>query len=492
MVSALIKLCLYSDIYFFLIFVITLFSIYSAIIDQIFINGLYSNFYVDEVISFLAKLIKYDTRTNVNSPGKEVKQLLENELIPKFKTHGFDTEIFESNGHYSLLASRVGNSPTILYSGHVDVVPWDDRWDTDPQEMIISTEQEEEIIRGRGVSDMKSGIAALMMALPEISKSDLGLMFAITGDEEIGGEDGTLIIVDHLANENKLPEYVITADAAGMEIITRRRNAFDIFVTTNKTKKTIVGQKGTKKFYSEIVSSATSHAAYFKKEQDTHCISKAFNYLNENGYYPISLKGKFVKINVIPSEIEIEYLIPDDEGEALEYDLGLQAILEFGSKMMDITFETLAFSEYDINSTSNVINENQDDWGLEIDIRAMLDQDAEELDGAILLIRDSIDWNLDIKVEKSVGFIATPDDNPLVKGSTKTLKQLGYPSKTAERGGATDGRFFAQHNIPTIDVGAIGWEVHGPNETATTKSIKDLVKFFELSIDEIKAEYEKN
>lgn len=446
---------------------------------------------MDNVISFLTKLVNYDTRTNVNSPGKEVKQLFEDELIPQFRNYGFEIEIFESNGHYSILASRVGNTPVILFSGHVDVVPWDDRWETNPMKVVRSVEQGDDVVKGRGVSDMKSGIAALMLALPEIAKSDLGIFFAITGDEEIGGEDGTKLIVDYLINENKLPDYVITADAAGMEIITRRRNAFDIFVKSKKSMKTIVGKKEKKMFSSNIVSAATSHAAYFKKKQDTHCIKEATKFLDDNGYLPISLDGKFVKINVIPDEVELEYIVPQDEGDELQYDHGLHALMEFASKMMDISFETLAHSDYDINSTANVVHDNGDEWILEIDIRAMLDYAAEELEGSILLIRDSVNWDLDIEIQKSVGFIATPDDNPLVKGTTRILKELGYPYATAERGGATDGRFFAQHNIPTIDIGAIGWNVHGPNETATVKSIRDLVTFFEKSLHEIKKAYQE-
>ncbi|MHA2028437.1 MAG: M20/M25/M40 family metallo-hydrolase [Candidatus Kariarchaeaceae archaeon] len=441
---------------------------------------------VDEVISLLEKLIQYDTRTNENSPGKEVKLLLENELEPEFKKYGFDVEYFESNGHFSLLASKKGIEPSILYSGHVDVVPWDDRWETDPTTMITTTEAGEEVVKGRGVSDMKSGIAALMTALPEISKTDLTMYFAITGDEEIGGEDGTRVIVDYLVNENQLPKYVITADAAGMEIITRRRNVFDVFVSSQKDMRTIVGTTMKKSFYSDIISSQTSHAAYFRKKFDKHALKLAVDYLDDNGYLPVSIKGKFVKINVIPNEVEIEYIIPDDEGEELHYDFGLYALLNFASNIMDISFETLADSDYDINSTSNVIHNKKDKWELEVDIRAMLNQEADELDGQILLLRDNINWHLSIEVKKSIGFIATPNDSPLVKSTTNILKELGYSGKSAERGGATDGRFFAHHGIEAIDIGAIGWNVHGPNETATIKSIKDLVTFFERSASEIK------
>jgi succinyl-diaminopimelate desuccinylase len=447
--------------------------------------------FVNDVISFLERLIQYDTRTNENSPGKDVKPLLESELESKFRENGFDVEYFESNGHHSLLATRIGVEPSILYSGHVDVVPWDDRWDTDPTTMVTAIEAGEEVVKGRGVSDMKSGIAALMLVLPEISKSNLTVYFAITGDEEISGEDGTKVIVDHLVREGQLPRYVITADAAGMEIITRRRNVFDAFVSSQKDLRTVVGTIEKKTFTTEIISSPTSHAAYFRKEHDKHALKLAIDYINENGYLPITVKGNFVKVNVIPNDVEIEYVVPNDEGDEILYDFGLHALLNFASNVMNISFETQAASDYDINSTSNVIHDSENKWELEVDIRAMLDHEAEELEGQILLLQDNINWMLNVELKKSIGFIATSDDSPLVKSTTKILQDIGYSGKSAERGGATDGRFFAQHGIETIDIGAIGWNVHGPNETATTKSIRDLVTFFERSALELEKLHKK-
>ena len=441
------------------------------------------------VLDLLARLVKYDTRTNENTPGKEVLQLIQAELEPKFKEFGFESKIFESNGHYSIYAEKAGLEPKILYSGHVDVVPWDDRWKSNPQELIFDNEDGEEIVRGRGVSDMKCGIAALMTALPKIAQSKYAVSFALTGDEEIAGEDGTKVIVDDLVENGKLPTYVITADAAGMEIITRRRNVFDIFVKSREGKKTIVGKKETKRFTSKIVSAKTSHAAYYKKDQDNHCVKEAAEFINKNGYYPIDLKGNFVKVNVIPDSLELTYIVPTDEGEAHEADLGLMYLLEFARNIMDIDFETEAFSEYGINSTGNVLHHENGQWSIEVDIRAMLNYEARELDGAILLILDSIDWNFELQTKKSIGFIATPDDSPLAAATTELLGSMGYPSKTAERGGATDGRFFAFHEVQTVDIGAIGWNVHGPNETSTVKSIEDLVTFFEKATDFIGDKY---
>ncbi len=446
---------------------------------------------MSDVVEILRKLVKYDTRTNESLPGPEVKQLLENEIEPVLVENGFEVDYFESNGHHSLLAVKNGSSPSILYSGHVDVVPWDDRWHTDPQVLTSKEESGEEVLVGRGVTDMKGGVAAMIAALPELAKCKSKILFSISSDEEIGGQNGTKIIVDHLVAENSLPDYVLTGDASGFEIITRRRNVFDVVMKSKKITKKINGFKAKKTFQTTIKSSATSHAAYFRKEQDTHCVKLAVDYILDQNAYPISISGKFVKVNVLPDTIEVEFVIPSDDGEEHEVDHGLLHILQLAGKLMEIQFETEAESDYGINSTANVIEEVDGYWRLQVDIRAMLSESSDELDGALLLILDDISSDFEVEVNKSVGYIATPDDSPLVTATTKILDKMGYSNKSAERGGATDGRFFAQHKIQTIDIGPIGWNVHGPNETVLLKSLKDLVTFFEKSSHAILNDYRK-
>ena len=138
---------------------------------------------MSDVTEILRKLVKYDTRTNESLPGPEVKQLLENEIEPVLVENGFEVEYFESCGHHSLFAVKNGSSPSILYSGHVDVVPWDDRWNTDPQEMVAKVEAGEEVLVGRGVTDMKGGVAAMIAALPELAKCKSKILCCFSGDE---------------------------------------------------------------------------------------------------------------------------------------------------------------------------------------------------------------------------------------------------------------------------------------------------------------------
>lgn len=86
----------------------------------------------------------------------------------------------------------------ILWNGHFDVVPAGDNWNTDPYEAVYK----DGFIYGRGASDMKSGIAAMMLALKEIKKNNIQLkgqiVFTGVGDEETGSKNGTLMLLDKL------------------------------------------------------------------------------------------------------------------------------------------------------------------------------------------------------------------------------------------------------------------------------------------------------
>lgn len=435
-----------------------------------------------DVIELLDKLVSYDTRTARNQAGPEVKELLQNEIVPIFDELGLTHQFFESEGHHSILGHKSGTKPCIFYSGHIDVVPWDDAWDTDPMKLTEGEKDGKSVVSGRGVVDMKGGVAAIMAALPKLIQTDAELYFGFTGDEEIGGNNGTRVLVDHLEKHGALPDYVITADAAGMEIVTRRRNAFVLESSSSSSSKKrikVVGKKKSIRFETEIMSADTSHAAYFKREIDSHCLANAARFVVSSGALPSGISGKFVKSNVLPKWLSLEFVVPDESGTELEYDEGLVVQLELAAKLADLDFETEAHSDLGVNCTSNVLIQENDQWIMQTDIRAMLSQDAKPLHAAVEKIIASIDGEIAIELKKSVGYISTPDDSVLAKAACGLISELGYDSNTTEKGGATDGRFFGSHGVPVIDVGPIGWNVHGPNETATIDSLRKLVTFFE-------------
>lgn len=136
------------------------------------------------VLELTADLIKFNT---INPPGNE-KNIAE--FIGKiFLDHGFSVE-YQSNAdqRLNLIASKGLSNirPPIVFSGHFDVVPLgNNEWSTDP----FSGEIIDGKIYGRGSSDMKSGLAAIICAAVDTYEKKYhegGIMIIFTADEEPG------------------------------------------------------------------------------------------------------------------------------------------------------------------------------------------------------------------------------------------------------------------------------------------------------------------
>ncbi|MFP9190591.1 ArgE/DapE family deacylase [Natronosalvus vescus] len=94
--------------------------------------------------------------------------------------------------------------PDIHFTGHFDVVPAGEDWATDPYEPRL----EDGKLYARGSSDMKSGIAASVLAIDALRELDVPIRGTITQsmtvDEETGGFTGLgeLVREGHLSAEN--------------------------------------------------------------------------------------------------------------------------------------------------------------------------------------------------------------------------------------------------------------------------------------------------
>jgi len=100
-----------------------------------------------------------------------------------------DVQIMPTAGHPVVYGHwrGAGKAPTILVYGHYDVQPVDplDLWKSDPFE----AEQRGENLYGRGASDMKGQLIALLQAFEAVGKAGhaaVNLKFLIEGEEETG------------------------------------------------------------------------------------------------------------------------------------------------------------------------------------------------------------------------------------------------------------------------------------------------------------------
>lgn len=150
-----------------------------------------------ELIDLVLDLLDVDTS---NPPGetRALVDALEERLAPL----SVDVDrIAIDPAKPNLLVTVHGESDrTLLYNGHLDTVPFDeDEWSYDPL-----GEQVDERIYGRGATDMKSSIAAMLFTIQAYAKTDttppVDLVFAFVSDEEVGGDAGlpTLLSDDRL------------------------------------------------------------------------------------------------------------------------------------------------------------------------------------------------------------------------------------------------------------------------------------------------------
>jgi succinyl-diaminopimelate desuccinylase len=137
-----------------------------------------------DAVSLTRDLLRFDT---VNPPGQErdcahmAGQLLE--------SWGFSVQFSEYEKDRTSVIARAGGSdkkPPLCLTGHLDVVPLGTRkWSKDP----FSGEADGDKLYGRGSSDMKAGVAAMVVAALSFSKklnNTPGLVLVLTAAEENG------------------------------------------------------------------------------------------------------------------------------------------------------------------------------------------------------------------------------------------------------------------------------------------------------------------
>lgn len=128
-----------------------------------------------------------------NPPGDVSKaaQVIEHFL----KNEGIKYQTFEPvKGHKSVVATLGKGRPKLILCGHIDVVPAGDitKWSMNPYKGEI----EDGKLYGRGASDMKGGVAAMLMALAVAKQYENELAGKVSvvsvSDEEAQGPGGAL------------------------------------------------------------------------------------------------------------------------------------------------------------------------------------------------------------------------------------------------------------------------------------------------------------
>lgn len=107
---------------------------------------------------------------------------------------------FRVSNLWAIKRSRHPHAQTLVFAGHTDVVPTGPlaQWATDP----FTPSHREGKLHGRGASDMKTSLAAMVVACEEFlaqhNAPHFNLAFLLTSDEEGPSVDGTVKVVEAL------------------------------------------------------------------------------------------------------------------------------------------------------------------------------------------------------------------------------------------------------------------------------------------------------
>lgn len=132
---------------------------------------------------------------------------------------GFRCERIGANGVENLWARRGTAAPLLCFAGHTDVVPTGplEHWASDP---FVPTVRDG-FLYGRGASDMKSSLAAFVVAIERFLAAhpapagSIAVLF--TSDEEGPAVDGTVRVVEALRGRGERIDYCVVGEPTSAE-----------------------------------------------------------------------------------------------------------------------------------------------------------------------------------------------------------------------------------------------------------------------------------
>ena len=111
------------------------------------------------------------------------------------------------------------DAKVLVFAGHTDVVPTGDlaAWTSDP---FVPTHRDGYLF-GRGASDMKTSLAAMVVAceafLAQTPQPNIDIAFLLTSDEEGPARDGTVVVCEALRQRGQRLDWCIVGEPTSVE-----------------------------------------------------------------------------------------------------------------------------------------------------------------------------------------------------------------------------------------------------------------------------------
>lgn len=363
-------------------------------------------------IALTADLIR---RPSVSPEDQGCLDLLE----PKLADLGFNNERLKYGPVDNLWAKHGSGTPVLCFAGHTDVVPTGPReeWATDPFEPVIK----DGMLYGRGAADMKSGLAAMVVATQRFIAKHPNhrgtLAFLLTSDEEGPSIDGTRRVMEVLeARKEKIDLCVVgeptSGDKLGDMVKIGRRGSLS-------GKLTVHGVQG--------------HVAY--------------PHLADNPVHAVA-----------PALAELSTRIWDKGNEF---------------------FQPTTFQVSNITAGTGAPNVVPGELKARFNIRFSTEQTVEKLQQTItdILDRHKVNYTLEWFVSGLPFFTPPGTLSSAVQQAVK--EHTGLTTELSTTGGTSDGRFIAPTGAQVVELGVGNATIHKVNESVRIADIETLTKMYE-------------
>lgn len=315
----------------------------------------------------------------------------------------------------------------IVFAGHTDVVPTGPlaQWASDP---FVPTQRDGKLF-GRGAADMKTSLAAFVVAVEEFlaasPQANLSIAFLLTSDEEGPAVDGTVVVCQRLQARGEQLDYCIVGEPTSVartgDMIKNGRRG------TLSGRLTVKGVQG--------------HIAYpHLAKNPIHLLTPAMNELvgiewdRGNDFFPpttwqiSNIHGGTGASNVIPGHVVVDF---------------------------NFRFSTESTPE-----------------SLQQRLTAVLER--YELDYAL-------DWTIG-----GLPFLTTP--GALVSAVRDAIKaETGIDTELSTSGGTSDGRFIAQICPQVVELGPPNATIHKIDEHIPLADIEPLKNIYRRVLEKLAA-----
>ena len=328
----------------------------------------------------------------------------------------------------NLWAKRPGTGTrTLVFAGHTDVVPTGPlaQWTSPP---FIPTHRDGKLY-GRGASDMKTSLAAFVVAIEDFLAQTpapaLGIALLLTSDEEGPARDGTVAVCAHLQARQETFDYCIVGEPTAVKrtgdmIKNGRRGSMS-------GKLTVKGVQG--------------HIAYPHLAQNPiHLFAPALAELvstvwdQGNAYFPPTTW----QVSNMHSGTGASNVIPGD------------AVIDFNFR-----FSTESTPE-----------------SLQARVQAILDRHQ---------LNYQLDWSI-----SGLPFLTPP--GPLVNAVCEAIQSVtGLETELSTSGGTSDGRFIAQMCPEVIELGPPNATIHKIDEHIHLNDIAPLTAIYTRVLERMNA-----